>query len=1052
MRRTFIAVAVVVAAGFRGVHAMGSPPSAADAVVAATATDALYAAARPALRVFSEKDGLPDGTILSLAYDLRGFLWAGTYDGAAVYDGRRWTRIRRPDEGRSNAVRAILAAKDGSIWLATDAGVSRLRDGAWSAFGKAEGLPHEWVFALAESDGTVWAGTAGGLARLSGDRFTAITARDGLPNDWVTSLLATADGRLHVGTKGGLAVREAGAVTAVPMVGLREPHPWITSIARAPSGDLWVGGVEGLARLSRGVWSWFDTSSGLPHRWVRSVVVVPARGGGELVFVGGAAGGLTRFDGKQLRSWGAATGLPADSVSSLLPLPEGRPGGAWVGTTNGLVRLDETRWRTVDGRHGLPGLAALGFAEAPDGGAFALATDAGLALAGRDGKLRVLDRSSGLPDDSIFTVAADGEGFLAGTRAGPVRIQSGKVSPLPLPPGDVRNSWTYAFLGSFPASLRAATSRGLMEWRAGRPPRLLDTADGLPNSSIRCLLEVEEADGKKALWVGTGGGLARWDGSAWRSYTTKNGLPNDWIHALHVSAGPAGTRTLWVGTEGGVARRSLGSDGPWVVLSDATTPALPSNLVYQIREDRRGRIFLFTRRGIVQLTPRGDGTSFDAETFTSEDGLPTDACRQGASFVDSRGRVWAGTSAGAAVLDPDEEVPDTVPKPLHVERAWAGTAELRPGADLTHDRNDIGFEYALLSYSRESATRYRTRLAGREGEPTAWTVEAKKEYTNLGPGRYVFELWGRDGAGNVTGPVSIPFRIRPAPWRTVWAFGAYFLGILGLGYASAVLRGRTLLRRREELERRIAERTRELAAQAEELRESERHAAEASRAKSEFLANMSHELRTPLNAIIGYAELVRDEAGERGQEDLLPDLERIRGAGRHLLDLINGVLDLSKIEAGKMEVFLESVDLDGLVREVVAIVKPLVEQKGNSLVVEADGLGPLRTDLTKLRQSLFNLLSNAAKFTESGTVTLLVRREPKAVTFEVRDTGIGMTPEQLARIFKPFTQAEASTSRNFGGTGLGLAITKRMCELMGGSVSVASEPGKGTTFTVRLPA
>jgi len=240
----------------------------------------------------------------------------------------------------------------------------------------------------------------------------------------------------------------------------------------------------------------------------------------------------------------------------------------------------------------------------------------------------------------------------------------------------------------------------------------------------------------------------------------------------------------------------------------------------------------------------------------------------------------------------------------------------------------------------------------------------------------------------------------------------------------------------------------------EQVQETSRQLEVASRHKSQFLANMSHELRTPLNAIIGYSEMLQEEAEDIGQDSLIPDLRRVNAAGKHLLGLINDILDLSKIEAGRMDLYVETFEVRELVRDVQAIVQPLVEKNANTLIVSCtDDLGTMRADQTKVRQALFNLLSNAAKFTDHGTITLTVEREPDDwLTFAVSDTGIGMTDEQLGRLFEAFSQAEASTRSQYGGTGLGLAISRHFCQLMGGDISVASDIGKGSTFTVRLPA
>jgi CheY-like chemotaxis protein len=219
---------------------------------------------------------------------------------------------------------------------------------------------------------------------------------------------------------------------------------------------------------------------------------------------------------------------------------------------------------------------------------------------------------------------------------------------------------------------------------------------------------------------------------------------------------------------------------------------------------------------------------------------------------------------------------------------------------------------------------------------------------------------------------------------------------------------------------------------------------------------MSHELRTPMNAIIGYSEILMEDAEDLGHEDYLPDLKKIHDAAKHLLSLINDVLDLSKIEAGKMTVYVEKFDIKSTIDSIVATISPLIDKKQNTLQVICEpNIGSMQSDVTKVRQTLFNLLSNASKFTEQGIIKLVVRREPQLggdfVVMDVIDSGIGMTPEQLGKLFQAFSQADASTTRKYGGTGLGLAISRKFCQLLGGDITVTSEAGKGSTFTVRLP-
>ncbi|MEM7016463.1 MAG: response regulator [Pseudomonadota bacterium] len=262
---------------------------------------------------------------------------------------------------------------------------------------------------------------------------------------------------------------------------------------------------------------------------------------------------------------------------------------------------------------------------------------------------------------------------------------------------------------------------------------------------------------------------------------------------------------------------------------------------------------------------------------------------------------------------------------------------------------------------------------------------------------------------------------------------------------------------RDTLEERVEERTLALLKAKSAAEHAQEEAEAANYAKSRFLANMSHELRTPMNAMIGYGELMLEEAHDMELPEFTGDLQKILTSGRHLLSLINDLLDISKIESGKMELQLEEFSIDSLIEELAVTVEPLIEKNSNCLNIRmAKNLGTCFADLTKIRQIILNLVGNAAKFTENGKIILTVAKctnEPREVLhISVADDGIGMTEEQQVKIFEPFIQADASTTRKYGGTGLGLAITKNFAEMMGGNIKVEGSSGKGSTFHVRIPA
>ena len=1026
--------------------------------------------ARPSLRTFTERDGLPQATVHAVAFDVQGYLWVGTQDGAARFDGRRFTPVDLPGKAVSSFVRTVLPTRDGSVWFGKEeGGLVRLRATKADLFDRSEGLPASRVNHLFEAaDGSVWAAThGGGVARFTGAGFLGVS--EGLPDlrVWRLAERRGPDGtpRLLAACEGGVAELADGERwrtidLGTPLEGVSANS--LLATGEGEGAELWIGTFgSGLFRLRAGRVDRFGPSLGLEGRLVTSLAATTGPDGGPVVWAGTRDAGVFRLAAGRFEPVRAGPAL--SEVYTLAAGSGVNSGTLWVGTRlAGLSRVEQAPWAAFDRATGLPGEQVFSFLEenAPGGGpAIWLGTSAGIAIV-EDGRLLRQGPEDGLPALQVRSLAAL-PGGAARREVWASLIGAGlwKRDGRGWRNVDARPAFRSDDAGVLLADeddagapvLWVGSERSGLGRLAGGRWEAWGVAAGLPSESVLSLLATRGAGGR-TLWVGTrGGGLAELvRGRVVAVHDRRTGLPNNHVLALAEVEGPDGTRELWAGTRGGVARRPLDLPGAaWTVLSEESEPALPNNNVFAVAAAPGGDVFLGTNRGVARLR-RGASVAKGLEVvaYGTNEGLPGGACNQG-SLVDAGGRVWIATSAGAAVFDPARATPrPRGPQPLVVERVEVeGVA--RPTAEplrLAPSERTVAFETALLAFHGESQIRYRSRLEGWQAEPTEWSASPRREFTNLPPGHYVFRAWGRDADGVESGPVELPFEVAAPWWRHPVALVAWALVLAALGLAAMRMREAALRRRAAELEEIVSVRTRELS----EARDAAEAATES---KSRFLAHMSHEVRTPLNAIVGYSDLLVDELRDRGLDDLVPDLEKIRRAAGHQLALVNEALDLSKIEAGRAELHLTEFDAARLVRETVETAWPLVKKGHNRLETSGlEGLGPVFSDEGKLRQVLLNLLSNAARFTEKGTIRLETGLAGGELTIRVRDTGIGMTPEQLERVFTPYAQAGSGTAARYGGTGLGLVISRGYCELMRGTLEVESESGKGSVFTVRVPA
>jgi len=1002
------------------------------------------------------------------------------------------------------AIQCLLQDRTGFLWVGTEGGLFRYDGFKFRAYFSDSGLPAPWIAGLHETPGgTLWVATRTGVARRVGDRFQSLPGLGDYEIQGRAVLASDAQGTLFVGTNKGLLVVPApvagslpkpafqsigvdtGAIFGVhvdargsiwlacrhrilrvdrrrlapelanatvvsfgPGDGLSD-EPW-TAIASDFQGNIWARSREHLVMLPKGTGRFIHRDQGLPpstsdngvlgldtagrlfaptdlglalqngDRWDRidSSRGLPVSSVGSFLqdregsyWIGLYGGGIVRWVGAgQWEAWTRAEGLSNETIWSIR---RDSSGTLWAGTDYGLNYLPrgQLRWRQWKAG-GLDRTTVRALALARDGTIW-LGTGRGEVayLNPRTGLTHRYGAEAGLPGDKVMSLTFDNQDRLwVATRGGLYR-GSGRLQPANLifeiqypPQGGQRESFTHVVRGA-----------GGVIWATGYH------------------------------------GLTRFESGRWSRFTMQDGLLGNQIS--YVAEPPDGAVWIAYRDDRGISRLVF-HDGRPSVRNFTNRDGLRSHHAVFLRSDARGWIWSGTDNGVEVF----DGRSW--RHYGQGDGLAWADCDGDSFLADEDGSVWIGTSRGLSHFRPPGQSPPSRPPAALVTAVTFGRKSMDPSKalEIAFPDRSMQVHFTALTFLNESEVRFRYRLLN-PGEDWTETSQREVDYPGLAHGPYTFEVIARNAQGVWSEiPARLSFRILPPWWKTWW----FNLPVLALALAAAWkiwrIRVRSLLDRQQRLEAAVAARTSELVRekatvdkQNSEIELLLLRTNAASRAKSAFLANMSHEIRTPLNGVFGMTELAlaTELSGEQREY-----LETARDSAGTLMGILNDVLDLSKIEDGRLDLDPAPLSVRDLVTESVRPIRLQANQKQVAVVCEVDDAVPqvLVGDAIRLRQILLNLLGNAIKFTSRGSVAIRVWLDapPSAqdmrLRFAVADTGIGIPAEKQSVIFEAFRQADSSTTRQYGGSGLGLAICSRLVGLMSGRIWVESQVGKGSTF------